>query len=438
MEKGKDTSKSRTRRDFIKSTGAAALATPFVFNIGMAQGLDNTNVDTLKIGLIGCGGRGTGAANQALSADDNVILTAVGDVFPDKMEASITNLQQIHKDKVKIDNDHKFLGFDSYKKVLESDVDVVLLATPPAFRPGHLSAAIAAGKHVFCEKPMAVDVPGLKKVYAAAKAAKEKNLSLVSGFCWRYHFPKRETFGKVLNGDIGEVMSVYNTYNTGELWSRPRQPEWSEMEFKMRNWLYFNWLSGDHITEQAIHSIDMMSWAMGDVLPVKVTGTGGRQQRIDPKYGHVYDHFAIVYEYESGAKGFHFSRQQKNCTNSYAVDINGTKGNCMVDCIKRKHEIVSGGEKWRYRGEGNDMYQTEHNELFASIRSGKHMNDGEWMANSTMLAIIGRMAAYSGQTITWEEAMKSEEVLGPPMGDYSWDLDWPTKTPAVPGEYKLF
>ena len=432
----------QSRRKFIKSTSAAALGTTLAFNIGFPQRSFAANSDTLKVGLIGCGGRGTGAANQAMGADSNVVLSAMADIFPDRMQSSLENLKSLHGDKIQVDPEHQFFGFDAFKKLIDSDVDVVLLATPPVFRPDHLDYAIEKGKHVFCEKPMAVDAPGIRKVIASAEKAKEKSLSLVSGFCWRYHEPKRETFGRVLDGEIGDVMSVYNTYNTGELWYKERQPEWNEMQYKLRNWLYYNWLSGDHIAEQAVHSLDMMSWAFGNKVPLQATGTGGRQKRIEEKYGNVYDHFAIVYEYDNGAKGFHFSRQQKDCTRSYAVEMNGTKGQCLVDCSKRKHEITAGGEKWRYRGDGNDMYQTEHDELFASIRSGKPMNDGEWMANSTMLAIMGRMVAYTGQTITFEEALKSNEVLSPTneaiATAFEMGFDWPGNNPAIPGETKFF
>ena len=199
----------------------------------------------------------------------------------------------------------------------------------------------------------------------------------------------------------------------------------------MRNWIYYNWLSGDHIAEQAVHSLDMMAWAMGDINPVSATGTGGRQSRIEEKYGNVYDHFAIAYDYENGARGFHFSRQQKGASRAYGIDIQGSKGRCEID-VWKKHQLV-GETNWRYKGETNNMYQTEHDELFASIRDGKPFNDGIRMANSTMLAILGRMVAYTGQTITWEEAMNSTEVLGPELNQYNWDLDWPDAPVALPG-----
>ncbi|MEK6480668.1 Gfo/Idh/MocA family oxidoreductase [Catalinimonas sp. 4WD22] len=422
-----------SRRKFIKSTGAAAVGSGLALNfISPMQAKAKINADTLKIGLVGCGGRGTGAANQALKADENVIITAMADVFPDRMQQSMESLKKAHGNKVQVDEEHQFIGFDAYKKLIASDVDVVLLATPPGFRPEHLTEAVNAKKHVFCEKPMAVDVPGIKKIMDAAKKAKEQNTSLMGGFCWRYHYPKRETFSRILDGGVGDIHTVYNTYNTGTLWSKERQPDWTEMEYQMRNWLYYNWLSGDHIAEQAVHSLDMMAWALGDEKPVSCVGTGGRQVRTDPKFGHVYDHFAIVYEFEGGKKGYHFSRQQFNCANSYAVEVMGNKGKATVDCIRNVHEI-NADERWRYRGNANDMYQTEHDELFAAIRKNEPVNDGNYMGQSTMLAIMGRMAAYTGQTITWEDAMNSGEKLGPASDQYSWNLEYPVPEVAMPG-----
>ncbi len=423
--------KEKTRRSFIKTTSAAAIGGTIALNISLPKSSFAMNSDTLKVGLIGCGGRGTGAANQALSADPNVVLTHMADIFQDRIDLSINSLKKLHSDRVMVTEDTKFVGFDGAEKVINSDVDVVLLVTPPYFRPKQLEMAVEAGKHVFCEKPVAVDAPGIKKVLAAAAKAKEKNLSLVSGFCWRYHEAKRETFSRVLDGAIGNVTSVYNTYNTGALWLREVEPDWSPMRKKMRNWLYYNYISGDHIVEQAVHSIDMMSWAMGDAQPVKVTGTGGRQSRTGPEYGNIFDHFGIVYEYENGVKGYHFSRQQKDCSGSYGVEMMGDKGRCEVNCGRNRHTIY-GDEDWRYRGKGNDMYQQEHDELFASIRAGKPMNDGEWMARSTMLAIMGRMVAYTGQTITYEQALNSTEVLGPAeINDNTQYVDPPVARPGI-------
>lgn len=426
------------RREFVKKSGSALIASSLGFNVLSArQGTKfDVNADTLKVGLIGCGGRGTGAAYQATMADDNIVLTAMADLFQDRLETSYKNLMIENPDKIQVDEDHKFVGFDSYKKVLESDVDVVLLATPPNFRPGHLEAAIKAGKHVFCEKPVAVDAPGIRSVIESAKKAKEKGLALMSGFCWRHDVPKIDTYNRILDGAIGDVHTIYNTYNTGALWFREPKADWSDMEHKMRNWLYYNWMSGDHIVEQAIHSIDLMSWAMGDELPVSAMGTGGRQSRTEDRFGNVYDHFAIVYEYGDGRRGFHFSRQQKDCSRAYGIDMNGDQGRCSID-VFRKHEIIGKNGEWTWEGEKSNMYQNEHDTLFASIRSGDPYNDGVRMANSTMLAIWGRMAAYTGQTISWEDALNSEEKLAPALEDFSWDMNTPDVKVAQPGITKF-
>lgn len=424
-----------SRREVLKLAGAALAGTAFPSIIIPNKAFAGMNSETLKVGLIGCGGRGSGAAMQALKADPNVVLYALGEIFPERFNTCLEGLRKVHGDKVQVDEGRKFVGFDAYQKVIDSGVDVVLLATPPHFRPLHLEAAIKAGKHIFCEKPVAVDAPGIRKVLELAKLAKEKNISLVSGFCWRFHEPKRAVFGKINEGAIGEVMSIYNTYNTGGAWSFPRQEGWNDLQFQLRNWMYYTWLAGDHIVEQAVHSIDMMSWAMGDVLPVSAVGTGGRQVRVDPLYGHIFDHFAITYDYPNGAKGFHFSRQQENCERSYLVETFGTKGRAMANCSRPTHKI-EGENPWEYSGAQNDMYQTEHNELFASIRNSKPINNGEWMANSTMLAIMGRMAAYTGKKITWDEAIKSNEVLAPDTT--SWDMPAPKVEVARPGFTPFF
>jgi len=423
-----------TRRGFLKSTSAAVMAGTILPHISLAK-QPVGSMNTLKVGLIGCGGRGAGAASQALQADPNVVLTAMGDVFQDRLDESYNALFEMYPEKVKVDKTHRFIGFDAYKKVIESDVDVVLLTTPPAFRPDHMMAAIEAGKHAFCEKPVAIDAPGVRKVLAAAKKAKEKKLSVVSGFCFRYDFPKRALFQKVLNGEIGEIRNVYTVRNGEQLWTKPRQAGWTDMEYQLRNWLYYDWLSGDFINEMMVHSLDMMSWALGDKNPISATGTGGRQTRMGEIYGNAYDHFAIEYEYDKGVKGIHFSRQQDGCSTTNRVEVAGTQGNAFIG--GGKHEI-SGKVNWQYTGEKNDMYQTEHDELFASIRSGKPMNDGEVMARSSMLGVLGRMVAYTGQTITWEDALNSKVALSPAIDQYHWDLKWATAPLAKPGITKAF
>ena len=421
----------KNRRKFIKETGMAVIGSSVAFNIGYASSSLEPNEKTLKVGLVGCGGRGTGAAGQALSADPDVVLTAMADIFPDRLEKSYDAIKEIHPKRVVIDEDHKFIGFDAYKKLLESDVDVVLLATPPSFRPDHLTAAIDAGKHVFAEKPMAVDAPGVRKVLAAAKKAKEKGLSLTSGYCLRYDSTKRAFFSKILDGEIGQIRSMNSTRYGGELWYKPRQPQWSQMEYQLRNWYYYHWLSGDFVVEMHVHNLDLMAWAMGNRTPVNAIGIGGRQVRVDEKYGNIYDHMAVEFEYEDGARGYHFGRQYNGCSSKQILDIVGTKGTANID--RRGKHRISTGTDWVYQGDRNNMYQTEHDELFASIRNGKPTNDGEWMANTTMLGIISRMVAYSGQSISWEEAINSNKVIGPSIDEYSWELKWPNGEIAVPG-----
>lgn len=429
-----DESRRPSRRKFIQYTGAVIGG--MAFQIGAVNPSFASGNNTLKVGLIGCGGRGAGAANQALAADPDTILTAMGDVFTDRLDESYAALLEMYPNRVKVSKDHRFIGFDAYQKVIDSGVDVVLLATPPAFRPDHMTAAVNAGKHTFCEKPVAVDAPGVRKVLAAAKKAKEKNLSVVSGFCFRYENAKRELFNRVRSGEIGEIKTVSTMRNGEQLWSRPKEQGWSDMEYRLRNWLYYSWLSGDFITEMMVHSLDMMSWALGDKDPIKATGTGGRQVRTAEVFGNVYDHFAVEYEYENGVRGYHFSRQQDGCSNISKVDIAGTLGNAYIGGT-HGHEIT-GKTRWIFQGEKNDMYQTEHDELFAAIRKNKPMNDGEWMARSTMLGILGRMAAYTGQTITWEDALHSNQVLGPAIDEFNWDLKWPGHEVAMPGKTKLF
>ncbi|MBB5436659.1 putative dehydrogenase [Pedobacter sp. AK017] len=422
------------RRSFLKKSGIVMLGSTLAYQTGFSSGLFNS-VKTLKVGLIGCGGRGTGAAMQALNADPDVVITAMGDVFEDRLEGAYQALISLDAKRVRVDKKRKFIGFDAYQKVIDSGVDVVLLTTPPAFRPDQLTAAIAAGKHVFCEKPVAVDAPGIRKVLAAAKAAAEKNLSLVSGFCFRYDLPSRGVFSRVLNGDVGSIKTVSTFRNGAGNWSNPRQPGWTDLTYKLRNWHYQNWLSGDFIVEQAVHSLDMMSWVMGDQMPLKATGTGGRQVRVDEIYGNIYDHFAVEFEYANGAKGFHFCRQQEGTSNRNTVDVLGTEGSAFVN-VGMRYEI-SGKNNWKYDGPKKNMYQIQHDELFAGIRNGKPINDGEWMAKSTLLSIWGRMAAYSGQTISYDEALNSSVVLGPKIEDYNWDLKWDNQPVAMPGISKV-
>ena len=415
-----------TRRHFVKNssvfTAGSLLSTPYISKA-------STKEKVLKVGLIGIGGRGSGAAAQAMSADENVALTAIGDLFEDRIKLRSRILKARGRDKYQVTPETTFSGFDAYKKVIDSGVDVVILTSPPNFRPQHLEYAVEKGVHCFFEKPVAVDAPGVRKVIDLAKKAKEKNLGFMSGFCWRHHYPKQEIFKRIQDGGIGEVNAMYSTYNGGEVWKKKREDGWGDLEAQVRNWNAHLWLSGDSIVEQAVHCIDMMQWAMGDQLPLHAEGSGGRQVYNDPdKYGNIYDHFACVYQWDNGTKGYHFSRQQNGTVGSYEVELSGTKGTCSA---KNRHAIFAGDNSWRYRGENNDMYQTEHDTLFSSIRKGEPFNDGEKSAHSTMVAIMGRMASYTGQKITYEKALASKEDLTPPHLD--WDKELPVPRPPVPG-----
>jgi predicted dehydrogenase len=427
-----------SRRSFVASTAAIAGAASLP---RLSHGFFAGGSDTIKLGLIGCGGRGTGAAVQALRADQGTQLVAMGDVFQDRLDSSLKNItdemKEKAKDKVQVPSANQFIGFDSYKKVIDSGVDVVLITAYPAFRPAHVKAAVDAGKHVFAEKPLAVDAPGIRSILESARKAKERNQALMVGFCWRHNAGMRAAFEQINSGKIGDVVTSYTTYLTSTLPKRPRQPGWSDLEFQMRNWWHFTWISGDHIVEQAVHSIDRLAWSVGDRLPTQVTCLGGRAARSGPESGNSYDHFSACYEYDGGMRCFHNTRQIDNCPPDNSDYVYGTKGSATVEGWRPIYDLKdrAGKDLWKFKGQIDDMYQVEHNELFASIRTGKPINDCERAANSCMMAIMGRMAAYTGKTVTWEKAMESTEHLGPETYEFSQPLEAPEI--AIPGKTKF-
>lgn len=419
-----------SRRDFLKTSARVAAGT--AAGLALSRSVHAAGSDILRVGLIGCGGRGTGAAGNALNADPHTRVTALADVFSEKIEHTLKVLRGQYSERVDVPPERRFTGFDAYQKLIHSGVDVVLLAEPPHFRPRHLQAAIEAGKHVFCEKPVAVDAPGVRSVLETCKRAEQKGLSVVSGLCWRYHNGVRETMARVLDGAIGDVVGIQETYLTGFLWERPRQPQWSEMEFQMRNWYYFTWLSGDFNVEQHVHSLDKALWAMHDEPPARAWGLGGRQVRTDKRFGDIYDHHAVVYEYANGVRVWAYCRQQAGCYSDVSDIIIGTKGRCNV--LKHQIEDLAGNVIWKFRGEGGNMYDLEHQALFRAIRSGRPINNGVYMARSTMLAILGRMVDYTGRLLTWEEALNSKQVLAPSA--YSFEAD-PPVLPGPDGHYPI-
>ncbi|MBL9140647.1 MAG: Gfo/Idh/MocA family oxidoreductase [Phycisphaerae bacterium] len=428
---------SVTRRSFVAAGVAAGAATLLVPKVWGAQ----AGKAQIKVGLIGCGGRGTGAAAQALSAGDDVVLWAAGDMFPDRVASCLKHLSgHAAKDRATVPEDRQFSGFDSYQKVIDSGVDVVLLCTAPHFRPMHLKAAVDAGKQIFCEKPFFVDAPGYRSVLESVQRCKEKKLNFVSGFCWRYSGPERAFFAQVLDDDtLGVPMAMYSCYYTGPLGVNKRKPGWTDMELQLRNWQHFNWLSGDIIVEQACHSIDKINWAMRNVAPASAVGMGGRQTRESiPERGDVYDHFSIVYTYPDGRKAFLNCRQQADCYFENTDWIAGTKGQGFVNGWGPTQWIKDPAGKvvWKYDPNTTrvDMYQQEHNELFAAIREGKVVNDGDWACTSCMMAVLGRMAAYSGQQVTWDSAIASTESLAPAAYQLG---DVPMPEPKQPGKYRV-
>ncbi|HAN97694.1 MAG TPA: oxidoreductase [Planctomycetaceae bacterium] len=426
MSRPQETSPRPDRRQFVKGASAAAVAGSLVAATAAQARVHNSVDDTLKVALIGCGGRGTGAAVNAVRADENAKITVLCDAFPDRIEHTKQVLANQIPNQFEVADDHCFSGFDGYKQVMASDVDVVLLCSTPAFRPAHLAAAVEAGKHIFCEKPVAVDSPGVRSVLETSKKAEEKGLCLVSGLCWRYDLGVVETMNRIFDGAIGEVKAIQENYLTGTLWHRGNDPKWSQMEYQMRNWLYYTWLSGDHIAEQHIHSLDKALWLNGDTPPAKCFGLGGRQVRTEEQWGHIYDHFAVCYEWANGVKAFAYTRQMAGCYNDVDDYVMGTKGSAQI----LKNEIVNAEGTWRYKGPSPSMYDVEHQRLFAAIRSGTPINNGTYMSYSTLMAIMGREACYTGKSITWDEAMADQVVLGPTS--YEWG-DVPTPKVALPG-----
>ncbi len=423
-----------SRRQFLQASTAAAVGAGLLVSDPLARTVHSaaSGDGILRVGLVGCGGRGRGAAVHALTADPQARLVALADAFMDYVDQSVDVLKKTEVgDRVTVDPEHRFAGFDAYQKLIQADVDVVLLATPPHFRPLHLQACVDAGKHVFAEKPVAVDAPGIRAVLAACEQAREKKLSIVSGLMFRYDRGMQETMKRIHDGAIGEIVAIQTTYNVGPPWFRnkERQPGWTEMEYQMRNWYPFTWLSGDHNVEQHVHSLDRSAWALRDQPPQQAWGSGGRQLRSEPAIGNIYDHHCVTYEYDNGVRVYSHCRRQAGCTNDISDHVLGTKGRCNLMKFR-----IEGETNWRYEGPNPNNFVAEHEALFASIRTGQPLNNGRYMAHSTLWAILGRMATYTGKTITWEQAMNSQENLSPER--YAWDAQ-PPILPDEDGNYPL-
>ncbi|MBL8757137.1 MAG: Gfo/Idh/MocA family oxidoreductase [Phycisphaerae bacterium] len=426
-----------TRRDLLVTSAGLAGATLLADILpGAVAAPALGRASRLKVGVIGCGGRGTGAAADILHASPEVEILALGDVFPERVESAASNLAKEEGigPRAQVPRERRFTGFDAYQKVLALKPDIVILATPPHFRPVHFAAAIDAGCHVFFEKPVAVDPAGVRTVLAAAAKARERKLSVVTGTQRRHERCYLEAIQRVRDGQIGDVLAARVYWNQGSLWMHKRRPEWSDMEWQLRNWLYFAWLSGDHIVEQHVHNIDAAHWVL-DTLPAACSAMGGRQVRTHADYGHAFDHFAVDFDHPGGVTVQSYCRQIDGCHNRVEEVFTGTKGTLITSSGRAEIRDRSGATAWKFQGENPNPYVVEHQDLVASVTgAGPYVNEGERIAHSTLAAIMGRMSAYTGKHLTWKQALESKLDLSP--GKYEMG---PLATPevAVPGKTPL-
>ncbi|HUG54948.1 MAG TPA: Gfo/Idh/MocA family oxidoreductase [Vicinamibacteria bacterium] len=421
-----------SRREFLKTSTAAAVAAGFA----KVPGAWAAGSDTLRVGLIGCGGRGTGAAENLLGNVPGVKLVAMGDAFADRLEQCKAQLAKKPEVAalVEVPPERAFAGLDAFEKVLASEVDYVILATPPGFRPEHLRAAVAAGKHIFTEKPVAVDGPGIRTVLAAYEEARARKLGIAAGTQRRHGNGYLATMERIHDGAIGELVSARCYWNQGGLWNKPREPQWTDLEWQMRNWLYFTWLSGDHIVEQHVHNLDVVNWA-ARAHPVSATGMGGRQVRTGPEYGHIFDHFTIDFEYPGAVHVLSMCRQMPGCDGRVEEALVGTLGTCSTSQDAKRY-VITGKNAWRFSAPTDDPYVQEHVNLVASIRAGAPINELRAVAESTLTAIMGRMSAYTGKAVTWDQALGSQQSLVPASASLAWG-PMPVPPVAEPGKTEL-
>jgi myo-inositol 2-dehydrogenase/D-chiro-inositol 1-dehydrogenase len=439
MNTQKSASPELSRRSFLKTTTTLAAAA------SLSPGVFASNDETLKLALIGCGGRGSGACGQALSTSGPVKLIAMADAFKDRLDGSYNELKTNHGERVDVPEENKFVGLDAYQHAIAL-ADVVILATPPGFRPSHFEEAVKQGKNIFMEKPVAVDGPGVRKVLAAAEEAKKKNLKVAVGLQRHHQKPYIETIKRLHDGAIGDIVAMRAYWNGNTPWVRPRKEleeklgrAPTEMEYQIYNWYYFVWVCGDHIVEQHIHNLDVINWVKQG-HPVLARGMGGRQLRRDLDNGEIYDHFACEFQYPDGSWLASQCRHMEGCWDSVSEHVQGTKGLCDVSGYR-----IKGDKAWRFSGdEGKDPYQQEHDDLFAAIRNDTpYCETADYGAYSTMTAIMGRMATYSGKEVSWDDALNSKLDTFPKV--LAWDAETPTKPDAnwhypipAPGRTKAF
>ncbi len=426
-----------TRRNFLKTTAAATL-------VAGSGGVFAAGSDTIRVGLIGCGGRGTGAGIiDCAQSSPGVELVAMGDLFrdhlesaPERIKANLEKRELPVNDIYKVKPDNMFVGFDAYKNVIASDVDMIILTTPPSFRPLHFRAAVEAGKHVFIEKPIAVDPVGVRSVLQTAELAKQKGLTVVAGTQMRRFEPIVETIKRLHDGAIGDITGgqVVRTGGAMRSWREDekfKRDDWSEMEYQIRRWLFWTWLSGDFIVEMHVHNLDIMNWILGS-HPVQCMGMGGRQARTAPEYGNVFDHFSVEFLYPNDVRIEYMGTQIDEFTYRNDQRVSGTKGSAYLDF---GNCVIKGANPYEYKGEPKNPAVQEYADMINSIRNGDAINDGRQVAESTLTAIMGRMSAYSGRELKWDWVMQASQLdLSPDVYDFG---DAPGRPVAIPGVTEL-
>lgn len=426
-----------SRRRFLK-TSAAAVSASVLGGLDTSRSVHAQGSDVIRVGVVGCGGRGPGAALNAMNVDPGVRLVAMADLFLDRVQAKRKALQAQKPDQVAVDDDHCFAGFDAYRHVIES-VDVVIIANAAKFHPFHMRAAIEAGKHVFVEKPHAIDPVGVREVISACELAKQKGLSVMSGLQSRHHPGYREAVQRIHDGAIGDIVAIEENFLRAPYGLYHRQPGMGEVKFQCSNQYHFAWLCGDDVPQSLVHNLDRATWAMREQTPVKAHGLGGRSASFGEVYGNVFDHHSVIYQYANGVRLYAFCRTQVGCYNESSSTIMGTKGRCYV-----RQSRIEGETNWRYDGPGRNPYDEEHRALLTAIRTGEPTNSGDHMARSTLVGVMGQITCYTGKEVTWEQMETSDFYYAPRPEDCSFDMDPPVEKGAdglypvpIPGVTKM-
>lgn len=425
----KNTTSNLSRRHFLK-TSATATAVTALASLDVGRFAHAAGSDTIKVGMIGCGGRNAGAILQALTADKGARLVAMCDIFMDRIQEKLGHIRRAKPDQVLVDADHCFTGFDGCKKVIEAS-DVVLIANAAKFHPMHMMAAIQAGKHVFVEKPHGIDPAGIRVVRAACELAKQKKLSIQSGLQSRHHTGYAETMQRIHDGDIGEIVAIEENFLRGPYGITERKPGFTELQWQCSTQYHFTWLSGDDVVQSLVHNFDRANWVMRGQLPVKCHGLGGRSTMVESVYGNVFDHHSTVYEFANGVRMYGFCRTTTGCYDESSSIVLGSKGRANITRCE-----IRGEKSWRWQGQC-DPYQIEHDKLFAAVRSGNPINSGDYMADSTLIGIMGQISCYTGREVTWKEITASDFAYEPKPEDCHDGMEPPTK-PDATGSYPVY